>query len=176
MLNYSLSIDPSNKASAWCLLELPTLKVIDFGFLEEKEMLEYIEEIIDTDEFEVYLAVEGMQNLGQVVGKDVFNTAYLIGRILERAYLLPRLNGRSYKDIKIIYRSEEKKTVCGKASRIKDKDIRQSLIDKFAQHDFKNGKGNKTNPDWFYGFARDEWSAFAVGYTAYRLYWKGELK
>lgn len=174
MLTYCLSIDPSNKASAYCLLELPILKVVEFGFLEENKMLDYVENIIDTDEFEIYLAVEGMQNLGQIVGSDIFNTAYLIGRILERAYLLPRLNNRSYKDIKIIYRTQEKKIVCGKSSRVKDKDIRQSLINKFARHDFKNGKGNKANPDWFYGFARDEWSAFAVGYTAYKLYWKGE--
>lgn len=174
MDKYILGIDPSNKASAWCLMEIPTLRVVECGFLEAKEMLYFIEKVVDTDEYEVYLAVEGMQNLGQVVGSDIFNTAYLIGRILERAELTPMLNGRKYKDIKLIYRTQEKKIVCGKSSRVKDKDIRQGLINKFAEHDFKNGKGNKANPDWFYGFARDEWSAFAVGYTAWILYWRGE--
>lgn len=186
-MDYILGIDPSNKASAFCLVELPSLKPVNFGFLPENDMLDYVENCPCSDNKTVYLAIEGMQNLGQVIGKDVFNTAYLVGRLYERASLVPILDGywtdnkvcdtfvcgHSYKDIQLIFRNQEKKVICGKASRVKDKDIRQALINRFAEFDFKNGKGTKQNQDWFYGFSKDVWQAYAIAVTAYEIYWKG---
>jgi hypothetical protein len=81
----------------------------------------------------------------------------MIGRLTEAA----KYTGR---EVDYIYRIEEKTTICHD-SKAKDANIRQALIDRFAQHDFKNGKGTKKNPDWFYGFAKDVWQSYAVGVT-----------
>ena len=98
---------------------------------------------------------------GMPVGKEVFDTCVWIGRFIEDMNCIPqdRITVTEY-----IYRKDEKINICN-SMKAKDSNIRQALIDRFAQHDFKNGKGKKSNPDFFYGFSKDVWSAFAVGIT-----------
>lgn len=148
-----LSIDPGSTESAYCVTD-DDLKPIEFGKILNDELADKInnQDFINCE----HIAIEHIQCLGMAVGKEVFETCYFIGRITEMfqpATIMP------------IYRKEEKMAICG-SMKAKDTNIRQALIDKFAKHDFKNGKGTKKEPDFFYGFRADVWSAFSVAYTA----------
>ena len=95
---------------------------------------------------------------GMAVGKTVFDTCRWVGRF-EALFM-----SQHYIEPTLIYRLEEKQHIC-KDSRAKDSNIRRALIDRFAEHDLKRGTGTKKNPDWFYGFKKDIWAAYAVGLT-----------
>ena len=153
-----LAIDPGNIESAYCIMDSDTYTPIKFGKVEN-EMLLYEVEKEKYDK----LVVEMIASYGLAVGKSVFDTCVWIGRFIQA----------SPKDYEYIYRKEEKMNLCG-SMKAKDTNIRQALIDRFATFDFKNGKGKKDNKDFFYGFSKDMWAAFAVGCT-YLDKQKGDL-
>lgn len=165
-MGYILAIDPSNKHSAWCLIRLEDLFPIEFGFAEEKEMKEIIREYQSKEN---YLAVENMECMGLAVGRSVLDTCILIGRFLECA------DSVEYADIQLILRHDEKMTLCGSVRGVKDANIIQALIDRFAPDAPNKGKGNKASPAWFYGFRADIWQAYAVGITYYEMYLKNKV-
>lgn len=149
-----LSIDPGNIESAYCIIDKNTYEPIEFAKVENKELREkLIEDLkfypIDT------LVIEMIASYGMPVGKEVFDTCVWIGRFME-TFKCPF----TY----FIYRKEEKMNLCG-SMKAKDSNIRQALIDRFATFDFKNGKGTIKQKDFFYGFSKDVWAAYAVGIT-----------
>lgn len=148
------AIDPGNEQSAFCIIDADTLRPLLFDKRPNKEVLR---DIKDTSPVEDYRAViEMVESYGMAVGKEVYETVFWIGRFYEA------LTRKCPVDR--IYRKEVKLHICG-TTRAKDTNIRQALIDRFAKHDFKNGKGTVKNKDWFYGFSKDIWSAYAVGLT-----------
>lgn len=146
-----LAIDPGNALTAYCLMD-EQYDVHDKGKILNRQMLDYIH--LNTGKID-HLVVEMIASMGMAVGKDVFETCVMIGMIERTADLRGIAHSR-------VYRREEKIGICGD-SKAKDANIRRALIDRFAKHDLLNGKGTKKEPDHFYGFARDMWSAFAVG-------------
>ena len=144
-----LAIDPGNRQSAWCMIDVETLRPLFFDKEENQVVLTAVQHI-PYDR----IVIERVASYGMAVGRDVFETCEWVGRFTQAARVPPDY----------VYRQEEKLHICGD-SRAKDTNIRRALIDRFAQHDIKNGKGTKKNPDWFYGFSADVWAAYAVGIT-----------
>ena len=144
-----LAIDPGNRKSAWCMIDGETLRPLFFDKEENQVVLTAVQHI-PYDR----IVIERVASYGMAVGRDVFETCEWVGRFTQAARVPPDY----------VYRQEEKLHICGD-SRAKDTNIRRALIDRFAQHDLKNGKGTKKNPDWFYGFSADVWQAYAVAVT-----------
>jgi hypothetical protein len=148
------AIDPGNVQSGYALLRMPDFKLLKFGKIENEELLEMLPGILPQVDI---FAIEMIAAYGMPVGRDVFETCVYIGRFIEKALPMPH---------NYIYRKDEKITLCG-SMKAKDANIRQALIDRYAKHDFKHGKGTKKAPDVFYGVSKDVWQAIAVGVTYY---------
>lgn len=147
------AIDPGNIESGYALIEMPCFKLLDFGKVTNEELLKFLPTVASQSDA---LAIEMVASYGMAVGKSVFDTCVWIGRFIQAAE----------KEHTFVYRKEEKICLCG-SLKAKDGNIRQALIDRYATSDFKNGKGNKKNPDTFYGVSKDVWQAIAVGVTYY---------
>lgn len=139
-----LAIDPGNIESAYCLIDEKTYKPIDFGKIDNYQMLIKLGEL-NYDK----LIIEMIASYGMPVGASVFDTCVWIGRFIQK---------RKCPDYEYIYRKEEKMNLCH-SMKAKDSNIRQALIDRFGD------VGVKKAPGFFYGFKKDIWAAFAVGVT-----------
>lgn len=153
-----LAIDPGNTESAYVLMntDYTIRNGIAYKFHNDV-MLKAVEDFGKANGNDLTVVIEMVASYGMAVGKEVFDTCVWIGRFTQAA-------AAAGCQVEYIYRIEEKQRICHD-SRAKDSNIRQALIDRFAVFDKKAGKGTKKHPDVFYGFAKDMWSAFAVGVT-----------
>lgn len=139
-----MAIDSGNIESAYCLIDCETMKPLEFGKIDNNEMLIKLKEL----EYDK-LILEMIASYGMAVGASVFDTCVWIGRFIET---------RTCEEWEYIYRKEEKMNLCN-SMKAKDSNIRQALIDRFGV------VGTKKNQGWFYGFKNDVWAAYAVGVT-----------
>lgn len=157
---YILSVDPGNERSAYALLDCD-LKPIQFGIVDNYQLLDIIEKLVYEHTFEqtknIYVAIEMIASYGMAVGKTVFDTCVWIGRFVQQIKMIGNIH------IEFIYRKDEKMNLC-RSMKANDSNIRQALIDRFGV------VGTKKNPGWFYGFKKDIWAAFAVGVTYHDMY------
>lgn len=153
-----LAIDPGTTDSAYVLMNDDyTIKNRNFYKFKNELVLKAIKDIGGIYDDGMTVVIEMVASYGMRVGQEVFDTCVWIGRYTQAAI------ERGCK-VEYVFRMEEKMALCHN-SRAKDSNIRQALIDRFADHDLKNGKGTKDNPDWFFGFKADVWAAYAVGVT-----------
>lgn len=153
-----LALDPGNTQTGYAVLEMPEFRLIKFGKADNASLLTLVANadiLYDVDA----VAIEMVASYGMAVGREVFETCVWIGRFHQAA---------DHPNTHYVYRKDEKQVLCG-SLKAKDANIRQALIDRYARHDLKNGKGTKANPDVFYGVSKDVWAAIAVGVTYYEL-------
>ena len=160
------AIDPGTTESGFCLVDYDTMKPLQAGKVRNEDLLDILREACWRAEPEDFtLCIEMIASYGMPVGQDVFETCVWIGRFYQLAVEEYNDLDKYYADekpsIHYVYRKDEKITLCG-SMKANDANIRRALIDKYAQHDFRSGKGTKNNPDWFYGFKKDVWAAYAV--------------
>jgi hypothetical protein len=141
-----LAIDTGTLQSAYVVVDTETYKIITSGKISNEEMLQ----LVRTGYYDVCV-VEMFSSYGARVGKEVFESVVMIGRVLEACY--PQTAYR-------IPRRKVKEYICGRGSAVKDADVIQALKDRFGS------KGTKTKPGFFYGTTADMWQAFALA-TAY---------
>lgn len=155
-----LAIDPGNIESAYVVLD-ENLKPIAFEKCENEGIYDAMGMIFKRYQNITHVAIEMLACYGMPVGKEVFDTCVWIGRFYERIKRVDK--GLNLKDIRYIYRKDEKMNLCN-SMKAKDSNIIQALKDRFGE------KGTKNNPGWFYGFKKDVWQAYAVGVTYHDLY------
>lgn len=138
-----LAVDPGTIESAFVVLETEDYTIIDKGKVENDVLIG----MVKTGYFDM-LAIEGFQSFGMPVGKEVFDTAYYIGRLLQIADDLGS-------KVRMVYRSDVKLHHC-LTPRAKDANIRQVMLDRFG------AQGTKKSPGMTYGISKDMWSALAI--------------
>lgn len=150
-----IAIDPGNVQSGYCVIDQKSLRPLEFGKIDNEELLKKLESA--AGQGCRWAVIEMVASYGMPVGREVFDTVLWIGRFYQV------LSAQC--PVRMLCRIEEKRHICHN-TRANDATIRRSLIDRFATHDLKNGKGTKKDPDFFYGFKADMWAAYAVGLTA----------
>lgn len=144
-----LAIDPGNIESAYCIIEKETYKPIEFGKIDNQQLLRQIGLFKNID----CIVIEKVASYGMAVGKEVFDTCEWYGRFIQKY-----CDTNNSQTIEYVFRKDVKVNLCN-SMKAKDSNIRQALIDRFGV------VGIKKNPGWFYGFKKDIWSAYAVGIT-----------
>jgi hypothetical protein len=155
-----LAIDPGYTESAFVFFDDVAQRPVYIGIVPNAELLAIVraggvkELDIDADQ----IAVEKIAMGGMVAGQETFDTAMVVGRLVEAWE--SRWPSRP---VTLIKRIEEKMCICGD-SRAKDTNIRQALIDRFGPGR-ELAIGTKKNPGPLYGVKEDIWSALAVAIT-----------
>ena len=164
-----IAIDPGTVLSAYCVMtedyEPTAAAKVDNNALRSLILRGGMDEMAIECMEPRFLGGKG--TAGQMIGSETYEACIWIGRYMELAM---NMNMPVHR----VYRSEERsRLIPSKRNGLQplpegtgqtaDAQIRAALIQRFAKHDLKNGKGTAKRKDTFYGFKADMWSAFAIG-------------
>ncbi len=141
-----IGIDPGSSESAFCLIR-QDYSIAHAGKLLNADLIGQL----GTLQFSV-AAIESIQSYGMPVGREVFETCYMIGRLQQKIHSL----GGSFS---LIPRPEYTRRICG-CQKVNDAVLRQALLLRF-------GGDKKGEPLNLLKGASDKRSAFAV--AVYKL-------
>ena len=143
-----IAIDPGTEQSAYVVLQAG--EPLTWAIVPNDALLR----MVRTELAETIIAVEQIESFGMAVGREVFETVKLTGRIQEI------VSHASHCDLVWIPRRKVKLHLCGNM-KAKDPNIRQALIDRYGGT-AETKKGGK-----LYKLASHCWAALAVGVVAY---------
>lgn len=147
-----LAIDPGNEFTAYAMLDGHDLKWSNKA--TNDDVLKSLRWIAKNDTPDMAV-IEVVASYGMPVGREVFDTCEMIGRITER------WTWQTDKPIMRITRPEVKLQLCGTV-RAKDANVRAKLIDLYGPGK-EAAVGVKSKPGPLYGVKGDEWAAISVG-------------
>jgi len=148
-----LGIDPGTRESAFVVWDDEAESIIEKGIHGNPELVRLLAEM-PYDMVLGGIAIEMIDNNGQAVGNDTFETVLWIGVFLAAL-------GVDLTDIHrhLVYRRRVKLNLCGAMQGVRDAHVSMALRNRFGE------KGTKKNPGKLYGIRSHEWSALAVAVT-----------
>jgi len=135
------AIDPGTHESA--IITFDRDRIHEAMIIPNDRLLEIVRHSPNAD-----FAIEMIACYGMAVGKEVFETCLIIGRLQE-------IIERNLCNCRLVYRRDVKLWLCGTA-RAKDPNVAQALKDKHGE------VGTKKNPGKLYGVKSHLWAALAV--------------
>lgn len=159
-----LAIDPGDTESAYVVIDATTCRPLDFGKIPNQQLRDRLWTSSPTHRITGdHTAIEMIASYGMAVGAEVFETCVWIGRFHAAVEISTGTEPTLVKRLPV-------KTHHCHDSKAKDSNITRALVDRFAPGQSNFGKGTKSAPGWFYGFAKDVWQAYALAvYTADHL-------
>ncbi len=140
-----LAIDPGSRESAYVIYNGVGVK-LSAAIITDNETL--LRELRKYSEASDITAVEMLASFGQRVGRDVFETAYWVGRFYQACLRSPVR----------VYRKDVAATLLGRKAKCSDKNIRAEILRRWGP----GAKGTLRKPGPLFGVHDDMWSALAV--------------
>lgn len=156
MNDFIIAIDVGTAQTAYTVMN-KEYRIIESDIVPNETLLDIIKQNRQDVKTLVY---EEFASYGMPIGKTTMESIKWNGRFIQHAL------HHGYCHIVPMLRKDVKMNLC-QTMKAKDSNIRIALVDRYATHDFKNGKGTKNNPDTLYGFRADMYSSLAIGTTYY---------
>lgn len=162
---YVYAIDPGTTESGVCIISTNDYKPLYISKIANEDVIQWFDnktkELGCFYETEVAVVCEQMQGrYDQGFGSELILACEWIGRFQNE--FAEHLNT----SWDFVFRREEYNALNLRSNHEKnDSGVRHALVDRFAYGQSNYGKGTKKSHGWFYGFAADMWSSYAVAVT-----------